>query len=314
MGYVLNTTDDYHVHQLNTLGWELTVVNALEPTDSPCRGALQNPASFGQHLCRFLEDKIALTRLRSVLEVGGGMGYLMKDLLTRARHIKATMLDISPYLLQKQKDALAAFPVNFREMDFLKTGLSDLQSFDLAILNENLGDFPTLVFEPNLPDHPAAIRPLQRARDYQKKYALEFSPTENINIGALEALEKLCGAGIPYIYLSEHSCEASFTDPSYPHLHFTAPGRPERIALRGHSEFTVKFSRLASIAKAFHYRVFRGPYIDILPIRWTDKVQAALRSAVPFSDKQEVLQHFIYDLHKYEYMLLINDGKRKDDL
>jgi len=81
--------------------------------------------------------------------------------------------------------------------------------------------------------------------------------------------------------------------------------------LQGHTEFTIKFSHLQTIARAFHYKVFRGQYIDILPIDFNDKVQAALRSSTPLSDQQEILQHFIYDLYKYEYMIMTHDMKKK---
>jgi len=313
MGYILNTTDDYHARALTTLGWELTVVNALDPENSPCRSALQHNASFGAQLFRFLEEKIPFPLLKTVLEVGGGLGYLMKDFLTLAPYLQATMLDISPFLLQKQKDALAGLPVKFLEMDFLKTALSDLRTFDLAILNENLGDFPTLVAKNDHPpqDDPETIRWLNRMVEFRNQYALSFAADESINIGAMEVVERLCEAGIPYIYLSEHSCEASRSDPSYPHLNFTAPGMPERISLHGHSEFTIKFSCLQTIALVFGYKVFRGRYIDILPVDLNTKVQAALRSATPLSDTQEILQQFVYDLYKYEYLVLINHSKKK---
>jgi hypothetical protein len=313
MGYFLNTTDDYHIHTLRSLGWELTVCNALYPENSPCRRALKSNASFGEHLFNFLGRFIPLTDLKNILEVGGGLGYLMRDFLALAPHLQATMLDISPFLLQKQKETLTGFPGNFREMDFLKMAMSELRSFDFAILNENLGDFPTLVFQQNIPEQndPDTIRSLNRVADYEKGYSLKFTPYENINIGALEVVEQLCVAAVPYIYLSEHSCEASVNHPSYPHLHFTAPGTPERIVLQGHTEFTIKFSHLQTIARAFHYKVFRGQYIDILPIDFNDKVQAALRSSAPLSDRQEILQHFIYDLYKYEYMIMTHDMKKK---
>ena len=313
MGYLLNTTDDYHVRTLTSLGWELTVVNALHPENSPCRLALRYNESFGTQLFRFLGDKIPFEHLNTVLEIGGGLGYLMKDFLTLAPHLQATMLDISPLLLRKQRETLTEFPVNFREIDFQKMAISDLRSFDLAILNENLGDFPTLVFQQDHPEQndPDTIRSLNRIADYQEEYSLEFTPTENINIGALEVVEKLCGAAIPYIYLSEHSCEASLNNPHFPHLNFTAPGTPERISLQGHAEFTIKFSHLETIARAFRYKVFRGQYIDILSIALTDKVQAAMRSAPPLSDEQEIIQQFVYDLYKYEYLVLIKDSKKK---
>jgi len=313
MGYFLNTTDDYHIHTLRSLGWELTVCNALYPENSPCRRGLKSNASFGEHLFNFLGRFIPLTDIKNILEVGGGLGYLMRDFLALAPHLQATMLDISPFLLQKQKETLTGFPVNFLEIDFLKMAMSELRSFDFAILNENLGDFPTLVFQQNIPEQndPDTIRSLNRVEDYEKEYSLKFTPDENINIGALEVVEKLCVAAIPYIYLSEHSCEASVNHPSFPNLHFTAPGTPVRIALQGHTEFTIKFSHLQTIARAFHYKVFRGQYIDILPIDFNDKVQAALRSSTPLSDQQEILQHFIYDLYKYEYMIMTHDMKKK---
>ena len=313
MGYILNTTNDYHIHKLSTLGWELTVVNALYPENSPCRGVLRNNASFGAHLFHFLNQKIPLTHLKTVMEVGGGLGYVMKDFLSLAPHLQATMLDISPYLLQKQKESLAGFPVNFREMDFLEMSLPDLHAFELVILNENLGDFPTLVFQQNHPgDHdPETIRSLNKIADYEEEYSLEFTPTENINIGALEVVERLCGAAIPYIYLSEHSCEASLKNPCYPNHNFTASGVPEKIPLQGHAEFTIKFSHLETIAKAFRYQVIRGQYIDILPIALNNKVQAALRTATPFTDEQEIIQQFFHDLYKYEYLILIHSSKKK---
>ncbi len=144
MGYALNTTDDYHLHGLTSLGWELTLCNALFPKNSPCRGALLRDASFGEHLFHFLDKNIPLKRVKTVLEVGGGMGYLMRDLLTLAPHLQTTMADISPFLLQRQKESLAGFSVSFLETDFFKMPLPDLRAFDLVILNEVLGDFPTL--------------------------------------------------------------------------------------------------------------------------------------------------------------------------
>ena len=303
MGYALNTTDDYHLHGLTSLGWELTLCNALFPKNSPCRGALVREASFGEHLFHFLNEKIHLTHLKTVLEIGGGMGYLMKDLLTLAPRLHATMADISPVLLQRQKESLARFSAIFLETDFFKIPLTDLRAFDLVILNEVLGDFPTLRAVDG-PSSPEAARFAARIADFEADYNLRFDPAENINIGALEALERLCRAGVPCIYLSEHSCESSHSDPAFPGMNFSPSGNPEKISLKGHAEFTVKFSALEKMARAFGYKVFRGPYTDILPISFNDRVTAALRTPSPLSDRQEILRQFLYDLYKYEYLLL----------
>ncbi len=306
MSYALNTTEHYHLHGLTSLGWELTLCNALFPKNSPCRGALLRDASFGEHLFRFLDKNIPLKRVRTVLEVGGGMGYLMRDLLTLAPHLQTTMADISPFLLQRQKESLAGFSVSFLETDFFKMPLPDLRAFDLVILNEVLGDFPTLAAEsePSPSEDPAAARLSARIADFETTYGLRFAPAENINIGALEAVERLCRAGVPCIYLSEHSCESSFSDPSFPSMNFAPSGNPEKIPLKGHAEFTIKFSALEKVARAFSYEVLRGPYTDLLPVSFNDRVTAALRAPTPLSGRQEILRQFLYDLYKYEYLLL----------
>lgn len=314
MGYALNTTERYHLHELTSLGWELTLCNALYPGDSPCRGALLRDASFGRHLFHFLDEKIPLKRVTTVLEIGGGTGFLMKDLLTLAPYLQATMADISPFLLQRQKESLAEFSVTFLETDFFKIPPSDLRSFDLALLNEVLGDFPTLtaVSEPSPSEDQEAVRLSAKIADFESAYGLRFGPDENINIGALEAVERLCRAGVPYIYLSEHSCETSFCDPLFPFMNFTPSGNPEKISLKGHAEFTIKFSALEKIARAFSYEVFRGPYTDLLPVSFNDRVTAALRAPTPLSDRQEILRQFLYDLYKYEYLLLASGPRGKD--
>ena len=105
---------------LNSLGWELTVCNALYPEDSPCRNVLQTKNSFGVQLYRYLEKLIPLKKIHNILEIGGGLGYLMRDFLSLNRRLKATMLDISPYLLEKQKENLKGFEVDFYENDILQ--------------------------------------------------------------------------------------------------------------------------------------------------------------------------------------------------
>ena len=313
MGYVLNKTDDYHIRQLNSLGWELTVCNALQAQDSPCRRILKSHESFGIQLFHFLERFIPFGDLKTILEVGGGLGYLMRDFLSLAPHLQASMLDISPFLLHKQKETLDGLPVRFHEQDFLNISVSDLKTFDLIILNENLGDFPTLIADrgPVRQETAETLRWIDKIDDFREEFALTFAADESINIGALCVLERLCGAGVPYIFVSEHSCEASLNHPHFPRRKFSATGFPERIDLKGHSEFTIKFSHLETIARSFRYDVFRGQYIDILPMDYSDKVTAALRQDTALSDEQEIIQQFFHDLHKYEYLVLVSDREKK---
>ena len=314
MSYFINSTAKYHQQDLNSLGWELTVCNSLEPINSPCRKILASPYSFGQHLYNFLSGIIPVDDIRTVLEAGGGIGYLMRDFLTLNPRLRAKMIDISPYLLAKQKETLQQFEVDFELADILAVPSEALSGFNLAILNENLGDLPALVTnqgkkndsEQNIP------RFSERLEYFNKKYNLPLglNEKENINIGAIEIVEKLCLAGIKYIYLSEHSCEAFVPEPMKPYVSLQSSGIPEMISLKGHNEFTVKFSHLQKIAEMLHYKTRRGAFADFLPLNFNDKVRTALRLTTPFNDEQEIIRQFVYDLYKYEYLILINGDEK----
>ena len=314
MRYFINSTANYHQQDLNSLGWELTVCNSLEPINSPCRKVLASPYSFGQHLYNFLTGIIPLDDIRAVLEVGGGMGYLMRDFLNLNPRLRAKMIDISPYLLAKQKETLQPFEVDFELADILAVPSEALSGFDLAILNENLGDLPTLVTQQgkkNNSDQNIACFG-ERLEYFNKKYNLPLGLNENehINIGAIEIVEKLCLAGIKYIYLSEHSCEAVLPEPMKPYVSLQSSGIPEMISLKDHNEFTVKFSYLQKIAEMLHYKTRREAFADFLPLNLNDKVRTALRLITPFNDEQEIIRQFVYDLYKYEYLILIKGDEK----
>jgi hypothetical protein len=313
MSYRLNTTDSYHINDLNSLGWELTVCNALYPENSPCRGVLQTKASLGVHLYRFLEKIISLRKVKNILEIGGGLGYLMRDFLNLNAQLKATMLDISPYLLKKQQEYLNGLNVNFCQKDVLKMDSNTFSSFDLIIMNENLGDLPTMVAcsgeMSNVEENPAHY--LEKANYFSKKYKMPFAEEENINIGAMVLLEKICQAGVKYIYLSEHSCESHVPEHLKPYIDIEPSGVPEKISLKGHDEYTIKFSYLQKIAEAFNYKVKRGPIADFLPLDFNDKLRTTLRLTTLFTAEQEIIQQFVYDLYKYEYMVMIKVEKQE---
>lgn len=307
MKYFINSTADYHRNDLTSLGWELTVCNALEPADSPCRKALVSSLTFGQYLYHFLEGLFPVAEVKSTVEIGGGMGYLMRDFLTLNPHLRAKMIDISPYLLERQKETLKSFDIDFELADILSVPQSELSRFDLAILNENSGDMPTLVAtseQHNIPDD-NVHHYIKRLSHFCHQYGLPLDKDKYINIGAMEIVEKLCLAGIRYIYLSEHSCEAAVPAEMKPYLSFQSAGSPEMISLKGHQEYTIKFSYLQKIAEMLNYTTRRGAFADFLPLNLSDKIKTALRLTTPFSDEQEIIRQFVYDLYKYEYLILI---------
>jgi len=313
MTYQVHSTRDYHTGGLDTLGWELTVCNALHPEGSPLRKILRRNASYGALLSDYLERFIPMDKVKRVIEIGGGYGVLMRDLLERHAFEKVTMLDLSPVLLRTQRETLADYPVDYIEGDFLDMDPSQLQGFDAAILNENLGDFPAItdLDETQLEGRDSTTDEiLDRVREYFRLYGLERPPRNpfNLNIGALEAVEKLCASGIPWIFLSEHSCEAAVPEPYRAFISVSSSLNPERIRLRGHDEYSIKFSHLEAVARAFSYETLRGPIADFIPFDLTPGLRFILASRSAEKDEHEMIRHFIEDLYQYEYLLLMKTG------
>jgi hypothetical protein len=313
--YSLNTTKAYHTNQLNTLGWELTVCNALYPEKTPIRRILAHDDSYGHLLYEYLNRLISMKDIKKIIEIGGGYGYLMKDFLDCNRLLEPYMLDISPFLLLKQKETLKGYHVAYKEEDFLETDIAFLKEFDLAILNENLGDFPTLV---NLNQEifqlssGTAEPGLGKAIHYFERYQLERPPPEtfHFNLGALQTLEKLCASGIPHIFLGEHSCEAKVPEGLQLPIHVESTGTPEKISLKGHDEYSIQFSYLQKVAETLGYEAIRGPFADFIPFTITEELWSIMASQGRFGDDDEIVCQFVEDLYKYEYLILVNARNR----
>jgi hypothetical protein len=311
--YALNSTKAYHVNRLSTLGWELTVCNALYPDATPLRKVVQRNDSFGHLLYDYLARFVSVENVMRVIEIGGGYGYLMKDFLDRKGDLEPCMLDLSPLLLERQKEALRGHKACFREEDFLETDSATLEGFDLAIMNENLGDFPTILnLSADLLGSSSVTGDacLERVAALYEQYGFDIPAKGqfHFNLGAIEAVEKLCSAGIPCIYVGEHSCEAA-APPDLRHvLHIESMGTPERISLMGHDEYTIQFSHLEKVARAFGYTVIRGPFADFIALNMTDELRRTLASGGRFRDEEEALCQFVEDLFKYEYLILLRQN------
>ena len=310
MDCILNTTTDYHTNSLTSLGWELTVCNALYLEETPLRNLLARNDSYGHLLYDYLGRFAPMESIRKVLEIGGGYGFLMKDFLDRSKGLDVCMLDISPFLLDKQKEILKDFSVSYRQEDFLETDMATLRGFDLVILNENLGDFPTLTnIRPDFlqGDIRGACDPaIEKAIRFFEVYKFELPDREtfDFNIGAIEALGKLCAAGVPHIFLGEHSCEAQVPATLCSIIRIESTGNPERIRLKGHDEYSIKFSYLEAVARTYGYEVVRGPFVDFAPVELTGEVRSILAAPGLHGDRGEIVCQFIEDLYKYEYLFL----------
>ena len=197
----------------------------LEPPRAPA--GCSSTAPIPMEICYTISwsGAMPLGNINTVLEIGGGYGCLMRDFLMRDRGLKTVMIDISPYLLERQRRSLAfalkESRVRFVEENFLETDPGFLASFDLAIMNENLGDFPTLAgiardffyspyrrFDDNL----------LAARLIFLKYNLEIPDSYpfNMNLARSRRLKNYAECGIKYIFLSEHSCEATLETGAVP--------------------------------------------------------------------------------------------------
>lgn len=306
----LYSSHNYHLNDLDSLGWELTVCNSLHPEKSPCRSVLKRSRSYGAALFDFLSRHMPMERIRSIVEIGGGYGFLMQDFLKRLDGPKVLMVDISPYLLEKQKETLKGYPVQFRREDFLETDPAIMRDMDLAVLNESLGDFPVVLnmgrdaFNTH---HDGADACLEEVWGLFEKYALDMPAAElfHFNIGAIRAVEKLCASGVGYIFLCEHSCESEVPGQLKPFVRLAAAGIPEKISLRGHDEYTIKFSYLQKVARFFNYTSVRGPLADFLEFDFTPGLRFILASHAVAKDEYEIIRHFIGDLYKYEYLILM---------
>jgi hypothetical protein len=303
----VNSTVNYYRSGEDSLGWELTVSNALDPADSPCRKILKRGASYGDLLYDHLSHFVPMDKVQSLLEIGGGYGYVMRDILNRNPSRTATMVDISPRLSGIQRQTLKDYPIDYVVADFMELDPLSFARKDLAILNENLGDFPTLVEIPRTILDQSTLEPLEhRVAELFAQYSFEFPDTEafNFNLGAVEAVEKLCASGIPNIFVGEHSCEAQVPESHRSLFSISSSFQPERIPLKGHDEYTIKFSYLEKVAAFHRYSIRRGPFADFLEIEWSDRLRRLVASPSLSDEESEIIRHFVEDLYKYEYLVL----------
>jgi hypothetical protein len=307
--HFLSTTDNYHKHELDSLFSEITLSVMLEDSRSLCRSVLQKNDTFGNLLYDFLCAVIPMDRICHLIEIGGGYGYLMRDFMRRNSNLCATMIELSPILLAKQRETLREFAVHFVQGDFFEMDDSVLSNTDMAILNEVIGDFPTACDVPQdvlVKCHNHMDPLIEEVQRIYESYEIAPPVGERftVNLGAIQALEKFCTARIPYIYISEHSCEARVPEQMMGLLELTASGVPERIRLRGHDEYTIRFSDLERIASFFGYASQRGQYLDFIEPVIDDEVAFILRLASSRIDRHEIIRQFIEDLAKYEYLIL----------
>ncbi|MFH2058889.1 MAG: class I SAM-dependent methyltransferase [Pseudomonadota bacterium] len=308
MTFFLNQTEHYHKNDMYDLMWEVTVCNSMEPENSPVRQILAQNRTYGEHLAAYLFHLIPKKCCNTVMEVGGGYGYLMRDLLASFPGFKATMVDISPAMMTRQRQTLNGFHIRYIQSDFFDIDPRLIQDQDLVVMNEIVGDFPTacqMTHDMVISGNHDNVS-IDKIREYIAQGIIQVPEDGlfNLNIGAMLALDRLCSCNVPYIFLSEHSCEATVNDHMAPYIKLEPSGNPKEIRLIGHSEYTIRFSHLESIARFFGYTVVRGNYTDFIKVDFSNRIHRIFKSNSQ-KDAHEIIRHFIEDLYIYEYLLII---------
>lgn len=299
-----------------SLFWELTICQSLAGAASPCRKALERPASYGALLARFLSDRLGLGPDWSVAEVGGGYGTLMAGLLAEIPLRRVTMVDVSPFFCREQRRALGDREGRrFVNEDGVRFFASCAERFDLVISNENLGDLPQAVGvrRDALLEALAGGRAeglLGEVADAFRRYGLDAAAvpeTFAFNLGPIRYLEAMAPLAAR-VFLSEHGCDTVLPAPWG---EFLAPspgdGYPRRIRLQGHDEYSIRFGDLERVARALGYRVTRFPMVELVGLRSDPGVRAMARVRTHATEAAEAVHEFCEHVAEYQCMLLVRE-------
>ena len=179
MAYILNTTNDYHIRTLNTLGWELTLCAALHPEDSPAAG--QKNRSRSNTAFPFLEKIIPLTKMFWKL---AGTRHLMRDFLSLAL-ISGNHVDVSLSCFKKKKPS-----ADFRNVKWIFWNICPIfRSFDFIIWMK-FCDFPPDDEHQPKQNDPETICSIKRMTDYVEEFILNL-PRKKISISEQWRLWKI---------------------------------------------------------------------------------------------------------------------------
>ncbi len=324
----LNLTSDYYTSDHPSLLWEMTICQSLGNGDGAFAKTLTYPAAYGALVGNFLIENSSLTpACGNIFEIGGGYGTLMANLLTVLQPQQISMVDISPTLLEKQKERLQKYPISFHCSDlFTWLSKSKQPPIDLLLLNEIIGDLPTIIDltrknlqnfvpTPNALDkqiNPASLNESEIPNEAYRlitTYNLDINDlpeTFNLNYGALLFIERLAQTNVTRTFITEHGCDTVLPYPFslFPALQPTADRNPRRIKLKDHDEYNIRFDHLEQIAAALDFKVTRFHLMDLLNLRFDDEINYLLSSQKPTNETQEIFLEFYEHVAEYQGILL----------
>ena len=306
----------------------MTVCQSLGDGSGAFARALQKPAAYGALLADYLHREASLPlQCGNIVEIGGGYGTLMAALLETLSPEQVTMIDISATLLQKQQERLKQHQISFHCEDIFSWLPHLDKSVDLLILNEIIGDFPTITglcrdslqshlqklqIEPGALGLPSDLLPhelLAEAARLITTYKLNIDnlpETFNLNYGALHFIERLAKTKVARTFISEHGCDTIVPYPFslYPTIQHATDLNPRRIQLKDHDEYSIRFDHLEEIAKVLNFKVKRLHLMDLLNVRFDDEINYLLTSQRPINEEQEILLEFYEHVAEYQGVLL----------
>lgn len=308
--YDINNTEAYYKAEKPSLFWETTVCRSLSDPGSAYARALNVPRSYGNILADFLLPRLGGDNIGALLEIGGGEGTLMEILAQRLNPSTIRMVDISASFSALQRERLSGRRgVGFVVSDALAWLKNEPGHFDLVVSNENVGDFQTVVFYDSevvkrLSGAGDAGNPAVRAAALAGRYNLTLPEAGEVavNIGALELVEALAGRARA-VFLSEHSACAK-SAPPYEFLQPVANGRPRRICLKDHDEFSINFDHVETVARACGFTVERVWMPEFLGVRSDAGARFAAAAECVGNEAVETLHEFLNHVKEYECVFL----------
>ena len=298
----LHDTRRYHLHHPVDLMTEFTVCESLGSPRSPTLRALGLARTYGARLGDRLRDRGLLWKGCRICEIGGGYGSLMRGLLEAHGDLvrRVLMVDLSRFLIDIQRKAMEPWKerVSVILADALEV-LPALSGIDLFIINEMIGDLPvrTGLDPKRLPADAEAV---------VARFGLAV-PREgpfHVNIWAIRLVEAICRKSAP-AFLSEHS-----SDPIIPReMPFLAKGLeatgwPREIRLTAHSEYTIRFSHLEQVARAFGRKVETGSLLEWVGYANAEKARFVFNARACSTDEQALILEFLDHIREYRWMII----------
>jgi hypothetical protein len=298
----LHDTRHYHLHHPVDLMTEFTICESLGNPGSPYLRALGIVKTYGAILGDRLREKGVLRQGCRLCEIGGGYGSLMRGLLEAHGDLveRVVMLDLSRVLLGRQQRALD--PWKDRVSCVLGDALEVLPAIcgaDLFLINEMIGDLPvwTELDPKRLPPEAAAL--IDRYR-----LGIPQGGLFHFNIGAIRLVEAICRKGLP-AFLSEHCCDPIIPrDMPFLVKGLATSGWPREIRLTAHSEYTIRFSHLEQVARAWGRKVETGSLLEFIGYANVEKARFIFNARACSTDEQALVFEFLDHVREYRWLVI----------